>query len=73
MSAPHGQPAPEDHPVLDIIANRLRHRSDYWQASRQSECVEFRDPDSGQWYEIVVRAIDEPSDEDAATERGGVA
>jgi uncharacterized Zn finger protein (UPF0148 family) len=46
-----------DHEVLDIIGDRLRRRTDEWQASREDDRVEFTDPDSGQRYEIVVRAI----------------
>jgi len=51
-----------DHPILDRIARRLQLGTD--QLRRESECLEFRD-DDGRWYEIVVRLIDGPSDEDA--------
>ena len=57
--------APVDHRVLDGIANHLN-----WVdvtvrcARRESECVEFQDDELGQWFEIVVRPIDEPSTPD---------
>ncbi len=55
--------SPEDHPVLDRIFVRCGATwSDQYQAARrESECVEFYDSDRSQWYEIVVRPIDEPS------------
>lgn len=59
-----GIPAPEDHLVLDTIADRLKQLPINHRVSRESECVEFRDPFSGQWYEVIVRAIDEPSREE---------
>jgi adenosyl cobinamide kinase/adenosyl cobinamide phosphate guanylyltransferase len=55
---PSGMTGPVvDHEVLDMIADRLNRRTDHWQASREDDRVEFTDPDSGQRYEIVVRAI----------------
>ncbi len=53
----------ENHEVLDIIENALAGSKtcDVRHVKRESECVEFRDGD--QWYEIVVRPIDEPSTE----------
>jgi hypothetical protein len=60
---PAGIPAPENHDVLDLIADRLKQIHVDHRVSRESECVEFRDPFTGQWYEIIVRAIDEPSRE----------
>jgi catechol 2,3-dioxygenase-like lactoylglutathione lyase family enzyme len=56
----------EDHPVLDVIAARLAngrqddpcHAED---VTRESECVEFRDPD-GRRFEILVRPIPDAED-----------
>ena len=63
--------APEDHEVLDMIATLLESRVKDWRPVRRSECVEFRDPTTGQWHEIVVRAIDGPSEDDDDEEVDG--
>jgi hypothetical protein len=65
---------PEEHSVLGFIFELLRESKDRDQEEHQdfrleSECIEFRDlafeEEEGEpvWYEIVVRRIDEPSDE----------
>lgn len=51
--------APVNHDVLDSIWSQLLAT---YHPRRQSECVEFQDRETGQWYEIVVRPIDQPSD-----------
>lgn len=57
-----GIPMPEDHDVLYVIyAAIARWEDDYQMVTRASESVEFYDPHTEQWYEVVVRAIDEPS------------
>ncbi len=52
---------PVDHPVLDRIAHTLAIYVPDSYPSRESECVEFMCTENRQWYEIVVRPIDEPS------------
>lgn len=54
--------APEDHDVLDTIAIALDRCGDI-EVRRASECVEFCDLQTGEWFEIVVRQIDLPSEE----------
>lgn len=61
-----GYPCPEDHEVLDGIMSQADNHSVFRQrvitaVHRESECIEFYDATSRQWYEIVVRPIDEPS------------
>jgi hypothetical protein len=60
-----------DHPVLDVIARAItpafRHLGPDCvgpaeDVTRESECVEFRDPATGQRFEIIVRPI--PDEED---------
>lgn len=56
-----GVPFAVDNPILDDIADHLRNFQEL-KSRRESECIEFFDPDLGQWFEVVVRAIDAPSD-----------
>ena len=53
--------APRNHRVLDGIVEMLNRYVHC--ATRESECVEFFDPADRQFYEIVVRPIDEPREE----------
>ena len=48
-----------DHPILDKIARCLQLGTE--DLRRESECLEF--VDGNQWYEIVVRPIDGPCEE----------
>ena len=54
--------APTNHDVLDAIANALDRCGDI-EVRLESECVEFYDLQTGEWFEIVVRQIDLPSEE----------
>lgn len=60
-------PAYVNHLVLDAIAGFLKLTESHLNASRESECIEFTSEDSGtgedQHYEIVVREIDERSNQ----------
>ena len=58
--------APVDHPVLDSVFGLLKRIPHVRDVSRESECVEFFDPDDEQCYEIVVRPLDGPSTREAA-------
>lgn len=55
--------SPEEHPILDRIYDAIGkdNEPEFSRLSLESECIEFWDSEEGQWYEIVVRAIDEPS------------
>lgn len=52
-----------DHEALDLVLPPLR--LFYPTATRESECVEFRDPADGKWYEVVVREIARDDEDDA--------
>lgn len=68
-------PVPEDHPILDGIAERLPAYEGIVDVRRESECVEFYDESQSQFFEVVVRRIecDQITDEDLArlSESGG--
>lgn len=63
---------PEDHEILSIAYDGIKSQlaSNEWsdvtwvkKVSLQSECIEFYDEANEQWYEIVVRPIDNSSEE----------
>ena len=49
---------PVDHQILDAIIMTVPFLDE---AHRESECIEFYDAEQEQWFEIVVRPIDDPS------------
>lgn len=57
---------PTDHPILDEIFGKVGATWQFNQMTRESECLEFFDTDQGAWFELVVRRIEGPSDENAA-------
>jgi hypothetical protein len=57
---------PTDHAILDTINDSCEplltspEMAVIHAWSRESECIEFFDSAEAQWYEIVVRPIDDP-------------
>lgn len=55
----------QDHAVLDVIERALIDDPGVDEVVRGVDCVEFYDPATSRWYEVVVRPIPMDQEDEA--------